>query len=153
MMTSSNGNIVRVTSSPLWGESTGHRWFLHKGQRRGVLMFSLICAWTNGWVNNWDTGDLRRHRVYYDVTVMTCTFNLCSEWKWHTLQIDTYFSSKQFISKSRDIAKNVVLFEPRPSSSSHRFDSELTLNTLKPRQNDRHFADDILKAFSWMKMY
>ena len=24
----------------------------HKGQRRGVLMFSLISAWTKGWVNN-----------------------------------------------------------------------------------------------------
>ena len=24
----------------------------HKGQWRGALMFSLICAWINGWVNN-----------------------------------------------------------------------------------------------------
>ena len=40
-----------------------------KGQRRGVLMFSLICAVTNGWVNNRDAGDLRRNRFYYDVTV------------------------------------------------------------------------------------
>ena len=29
---------------------------------------SLICAWTNGWVNHRDTGDLRRHRAHYDVT-------------------------------------------------------------------------------------
>ena len=42
----------------------------HKGQWRGVLMFSLICAWTNGWVNNRDAGDLRRHRAHYDVFVM-----------------------------------------------------------------------------------
>ena len=34
----------------------------HKGQWRGTLMFSLICAWTNGWINNRDVGDLRRHR-------------------------------------------------------------------------------------------
>ena len=33
----------------------------HKGQRHGALMFSLICAWTNGWANNRDAGDLRRH--------------------------------------------------------------------------------------------
>ena len=26
----------------------------HKGQWRGVLMFSLLCAWTKGWVNNGD---------------------------------------------------------------------------------------------------
>ena len=42
----------------------------HKGQWRGALMFSLICAWINDWVNNREAGDLRRHRVHYDVTVM-----------------------------------------------------------------------------------
>ena len=42
----------------------------HKGQWRGALMFSLICAWINGWVNNGEAGDLRRHRTHYDVTVM-----------------------------------------------------------------------------------
>ena len=42
----------------------------HKCQRRGALMFSLICAWMNGWVNNREAGDLRRHRTHYDVTVM-----------------------------------------------------------------------------------
>ena len=34
-------------------------------------MFSLICAWTNGWVNNRHAGDLRRHRAHYYVTPMT----------------------------------------------------------------------------------
>ena len=43
----------------------------HKGQWRGALMFSLICAWINGCVNNREAGDLRRHRAHYDVTVMT----------------------------------------------------------------------------------
>ena len=33
-------------------------------------MFSLICIWINGWVNNRETGDLRRYRAHYDVTVM-----------------------------------------------------------------------------------
>ena len=46
----------------------------HKGQWRGALMFSLICAWINGWVNNREAGDLRRHRAHYDVTVMIRTF-------------------------------------------------------------------------------
>ena len=32
----------------------------HKGQWRGALMFSLICVWINGWVNNRKAGDLRR---------------------------------------------------------------------------------------------
>ena len=41
----------------------------HKGQWRGALMFSLICAWLNGWVSNREAGDLRRHRAHYDVIV------------------------------------------------------------------------------------
>ena len=42
----------------------------HKGQWLGTLMFFLICAWIKVWVNNRDAGDLRRHRVLYDVTLM-----------------------------------------------------------------------------------
>ena len=33
-------------------------------------MFSLICAWINGCVNNREACDLRRHRAHYYVTVM-----------------------------------------------------------------------------------
>ena len=42
----------------------------HKGQWRGALMFSLICTWINGWVNNREAGDLGRHSANYDVIVM-----------------------------------------------------------------------------------
>ena len=42
----------------------------HKGQWCRALMFSLICIWINGWVNNAEAGDLRCYRVHYDVTVM-----------------------------------------------------------------------------------
>ena len=42
----------------------------HKGQCSGALMFSLICAWINGWVNNREAGDLRGHLAHYDVSVM-----------------------------------------------------------------------------------
>ena len=43
----------------------------HKGQWRGVLMFSLICVCINGWVNNREAGDLIRYRAHYDVTLMS----------------------------------------------------------------------------------
>ena len=42
----------------------------HKGQWLGALMFTLICARINGWVNNREAGDLRRYRAHYDVIVM-----------------------------------------------------------------------------------
>ena len=54
----------------VWGI---HRWPVkspHKGLWRGAMMFSLIYAWINGWVNNREAGDLRRHRPHYDVSVM-----------------------------------------------------------------------------------
>ena len=43
---------------------------IHKGQWRGALLFSLTFAWTNGWVNNRDAGDLGRQCAHYDATVM-----------------------------------------------------------------------------------
>ena len=46
----------------------------HKGQWRGTLMFSLICAWINGWVNNREASDLRRHRSNYGVNVMHSSY-------------------------------------------------------------------------------
>ena len=49
----------------------------HNGQWRGALMFSLICAWFMGWVNNREAGDLRRHNAHNDVIVM----------KWALLQV------------------------------------------------------------------
>ena len=49
-----------------------------KGQWRGALMFSLICVWINGWVNNREAGDLRRYRAHYDVTVMSWHHQVCA---------------------------------------------------------------------------
>ena len=69
MMTSSNGTIFRVTGH-LCGDFTGHRWIPHTKASDPALMFSLICSLINGWINNRETGDLRRHRAHYDVVVM-----------------------------------------------------------------------------------
>ena len=77
MMTSSNGNIFRVTGPLCWGI---HRSLIDsppKGHLRGALMFSLICAWTNGWANNRDIGDLRRHRAHFDPIVMVWFVLFC----------------------------------------------------------------------------
>ena len=51
--------------------------FPHKGQWRGALMFTLICARKNGWVNNGEAGDLRRYLAHYDVIVMGCRSSCC----------------------------------------------------------------------------
>ena len=43
----------------------------HKGQWHWALMFSLICTWINGWINNREAGDLRHQCTHYNVTAMT----------------------------------------------------------------------------------
>ena len=64
----------------------------HKGQWRGALMFSLICVWINGWVNNRDAGDLRcyrplwRHRNVYDSSQCSRTWG--SVWQYQLLEIE-----------------------------------------------------------------
>ena len=52
----------------------------HKGQWRGALMFSLICVWINGWVNNREAGDLRRYHAHYDVSAMSYGYNIYQEY-------------------------------------------------------------------------
>ena len=70
IMTSSSGNIFRVTGL-LYGTFTDHRWIpLTRDSVVASLMFSLICAWTIGWANDRDAGDLRRYRAHYDVHVI-----------------------------------------------------------------------------------
>ena len=70
MMKSSNRNIFRVTS-PLRGETTGHRWIpLTKVSYAELWCFLIIWVWTNGWANNQDAGDLRRLLAHHTITVM-----------------------------------------------------------------------------------
>ena len=85
---STHSPVVTLNQNPWWR----HQWKLfprywpfvrgihrspvnspHKGQWRGALMLSLICARINDSVNNREAGDLRRRRAHYDVTVMICS--------------------------------------------------------------------------------
>ena len=87
MRTSSSWNIFRVTGH-LCGKFTDRRWISpHKGQWRGSLMFSFICAWINGCVKNREAGDLRCHRTHYDVTVMWINGVYCPH---HSQRIHAY---------------------------------------------------------------
>ena len=66
MMTSSNGNIFRVTAH-LSGEFTGLQWIPSTKASDAELF-----VWSeekNIRVNNCEAGDLSRNRVHYDVTV------------------------------------------------------------------------------------
>ena len=72
IMTSSNGNIFRVTR-PLCGKFTLDRWILLTKASDAELwcFLFMICAWIHSWVNNREAGNLRRHRNHYEVTVIS----------------------------------------------------------------------------------
>ena len=57
----------------------------HKGQWRGALMFSFICAWINGWANNRMAGDSRRHRALCDATVKFTFLSSACFWQCNDL--------------------------------------------------------------------
>ena len=59
----------------------------HKGQWCRSLMFSLICIWTNAWVNSGDASDLRCHCTHYDITVMG--YVPCGSTRQHSLDSST----------------------------------------------------------------
>ena len=78
-------DVIKWKHFPLyWPFVRGiHRWPVNsprKCQWRGVLMFSLICTRINGWVNNREADDLRRHRAHYDVIVMCVEMDIWDSW-------------------------------------------------------------------------
>ena len=108
MMTSSNGNIFRVTlcvwNSPVPVDTPPppppyppthtypppppphththtHTPHTHIKGSDEELWFLLWSAWINSWANNRDDGDVRRHRSHYDVIVMQGFFHklVCHE--------------------------------------------------------------------------
>ena len=70
MMSSKKWKKISALLAICAGNSPVPGKFPHKGQWRGVLMHSLICVWINGWMNNGEAGDLRRHPTHYYVIVM-----------------------------------------------------------------------------------
>ena len=95
MKTSWNGNIFRVTG-PLCGLFTDHRWIPRTKASDAEFGCFLSSAWLNGWVNNHETGDLRRHRPRFwrHCNVMLNTWLMMGQkitsmawlWKWYYIK-------------------------------------------------------------------
>ena len=73
----------------------------HKGQWSGVLKFSLVCPWINGWVNNHEAGDLRRHRAHYDAIAM----NIDTTWP-HNIR-DGYAQCGNYICEKENLNHDI----------------------------------------------
>ena len=119
----------------------------HKGQWCGALMFSLICARTNAWVNDGDAGDLRRDRARYDVTNETkiLLFSTAAP-RWIT-QLFLTTGELHIISRRLNLRRKGRLTITLPLYS------RAVVNTLRPKQNGRHSPATFSNAFSRIKMY
>ena len=91
----------------------------YKGQWRGALMFSLICAWINGWLNNREADDLRGYRAHDDVTVMipgnmdSASVLLCFLMVWcGSAHFHVYFTGIMVITWSNNEACMLNIFYP-----------------------------------------
>ena len=108
IMTSSNGNIFRVNGH-LCREFTGHRWIPRtKASNAELWCFLWSAHWINGWVNNHEAGDLRRHRAHYDVIIMY-TESVLVSWRHHPLLQLMLIVFIVFIPEARGAALSPVL--------------------------------------------
>ena len=108
-MTSSNGSIFCVTG-PLCGEI--HQSPVNsrqKGQWCGALMFSLICAWMNDWVNTREAGDKRRRRTDYDVTVMAQSICFALIFVWNVRLKYLVYEDLQLITQAATIIESLLV--------------------------------------------
>ena len=101
----------------------------HKGQWRGALMFSLICVWINGWVNNGEAGDLRSYHAHYDATVM------------HRFG-DIKMIHRLPDSPEDKCSPECFMYEAQWNMSVNKS----RLNTLRLKQNSHYLSDDIFKC-------
>ena len=81
---------------PLCGEFTGDWWIpLTKASNAELWCFLWSSPWKNGWVNNREAGDLRRHRAHYDAIVMISVFmNIETNTK---TTLDCALTGRQFV--------------------------------------------------------
>ena len=79
----------------------------HKGQWRVALVFSLICAGTNGWANHRDAGNLRRRCANYDVTVMLCFLSSLQTMK----ELKDYFCTSIMEKLEKHSERTVLLLD------------------------------------------
>ena len=150
-------DIYRVTGH-LCGEFIGPGEFPHKVRWRGALMFSLICARINGWVNNRETVDLRRHRAHYDVNVMCNSYDVTILFTYKQTSGPLSLSHISKDGEKWQLFKKSTSFTPAdkhsPSDSrSGKNNNNKNITWWGRDKMSTVFQTIFSNEFSWMKMY
>ena len=108
MMTSWHGKFFQI-AGPLWGESIGRRWTLFlKSNKHGILMFSLLLAWTSRWTNDHIAGDLMHHTAH----LPQLQLQLFPGWDIVCLKkFDTFTRTPVRVSKMNAVARAQLTFQ------------------------------------------
>ena len=87
----------------------------HRGQWRGALMFSLLCAWINAWENNREAGDLRGNRAYYDVIMIYIVY------VWYKITCSLWVIHESNLTNNYDTINSIIHTMTISSKSINRF--------------------------------
>ena len=122
------------------------RWIPHaKASDSEFLVFTLICARINGWVNNREAGDLRRNRAHYDVivigSVQRATYNQMS---WY--QINSRYQQSTCLLIWNYIATWITTTGDVYWPSRRR---ECLFNSLFRLTTKKHQRSALLSLFEW----
>ena len=121
-------------------------------------MFSLICAWMNGWINNREASDLRCHLAHYDVTVMHVTVNRCFivpkdclQSSWHYTMPSRYLAvgwptiASQLLMRPLSAMKTIIL----PSKWTLSLHGAIFLENIRRKTGmNVRYVFDIFRVFS-----
>ena len=138
MMTSSNGNIFRVTG-PLCWEFTGHRW-IPRTKASDADLRCFLSSMPKSTVEH-----LQLKRWGFETPS-------CSLWR-HCNDNVKYQKVVVLHQHQTSALRNDRKCEYMSQSKFRTKRVTATLNSvsLKPRQNGHHFADNIFNAFPWRK--
>ena len=111
----------------------------HKGQWLGTVMFSLICAWTDDWVNNRDAGAFRHHCAHYDVTVACNLKFLISKFIWRINVLIIFYKNQVIATRYHRWLVNIGSgnhFVPSDYITGTKVDTNLWLHMASLGHND-----------------
>ena len=126
-----------VGNSPVTGEFPSQRPVTRS------LVFSLIYAWTNGWVNTRDAGGLKCHRAHCDVNVMWISWFLPPSY-------GTSYRPQLGPTPATAALEDLAL-APGPSSASCHRREELKVALSRSGRPDRKNLEDTGRWSRWYR--